>query len=140
MLNSLKYKLIRFMSGRYGTDKLNNCLFVLYFAIWIMNLIIWSNIFSLILDILQLTLLLIIFMRMLSRNIYKRKKENEVFLRTFGKYLPDKNLIQSMIRDRKTHIYKKCPQCKATLRLKRIKGEHTAICPKCSGKVKVKIR
>lgn len=140
MFNSLRYKLIQFMSGRYGSDTLNNYLFVLYFIVWVLNAIIWSNVISLILDIIQLSLILLIFYRMLSKNIYKRQKENNDFLRIFGKYLPDWKLIANMHRDRNTHVYKKCPNCKAVLRLKKIKGEHTARCPKCSSQVKVKVR
>lgn len=140
MYNSLKYKLMRFMSGRYGNDKLNNHLLGLYFIVWILNVIIWSDIVSLVLDLLQLFLMIVIVYRMFSRNIYKRQKENQSFIKTFGNILPDYNLLYSKFRDRHTHIYKKCPNCKSVLRLKKIEGEHTARCPKCSEQVKVKIR
>ncbi|MFR2916862.1 MAG: hypothetical protein ACLTKQ_08005 [Acutalibacteraceae bacterium] len=32
---------------------------------------------------------------------------------------------------RKTHVFKKCPGCKAVLRLPRKKGKHTVNCPHC---------
>lgn len=140
MLNTLRYKLIRFMSGRYGTDTLNNYLIGLYFVVWILNLILRSNIASLVLDLIQLVLILIVCFRMFSKNIYNRQKENRNFIRVCGRFLPDRKLIQNIIRDRKTHIYKKCPKCNAVLRLKKIKGEHTAICPKCASKIKVIVR
>ena len=135
-----RYKLISFMSGRYGNDKLNNTLLFLYFTVWIANLLIGHSITSLILDIIQLSFLIIVVARMLSRNIYRRRAENELFLRTFGRILPDMTLMKSKFRDRHTHIYKKCPQCKSILRLKKISGEHTALCPKCHNRIKVKIK
>ena len=42
--------------------------------------------------------------------------------------------------ERKTHIYKTCPHCRATLRLPRAKGEHTTRCPRCGKEFGVKIR
>ena len=135
-----RYKLISFISGRYGNDKLNNTLLFLYFTVWIANLLIGHSITSLILDIIQLSFLIIVVARMLSRNIYRRRAENELFLRIFGRILPDMTLMKSKFRDRHTHIYKKCPQCKSILRLKKISGEHTALCPKCHNRIKVKIK
>ncbi len=139
-MGTLKYKLMQFMSGRYGADKLNHCLLCLYLALWILNVFIFSQIISLVLDIAELSIIVIVILRMFSRNIYKRRKENETFVRLFGKYLPDINLLRNRIKDRHTHIYKKCPECKAVLRLRKIKGEHTAKCPRCGSKVNVKIR
>lgn len=131
---------MRFMSGRYGYDKLNSALLALYLIIWIVNIFLFSNIASLVLDLVQLLLMLIVLFRMFSRNIYKRQRENQLFLKLFGKYLPDTKLLKCMYIDRHTHVYKKCKNCKSVLRLKKTKGDHTAICPKCSNRIKVKIR
>ncbi len=139
-MGSWRYKLISFMSGRYGNDKLNYTLFFTYIIVWLVNLFVFSSIASLVLDLVQLALMLIIIFRMFSRNIYKRQKENRTFIRIFGRFLPDTNLLKNRYRDRHTHIYKKCKNCKSVLRLKKIKGEHTAVCPKCSSRIKVKIR
>ena len=131
---------MRFMSGRYGTDKLNNTILALYLITWIVNVFVFSSIASLVLDIVQLFLICIIILRMFSRNIYKRQRENQLFLKLFGKYLPDMQLIKNMYFDRHTHVYKRCKKCKSVLRLKKIKGEHTAVCPKCSNRIKIKIK
>ena len=32
---------------------------------------------------------------------------------------------------RKTHIYRKCPNCKAEIRLPKKKGKHVCTCPRC---------
>ena len=43
--------------------------------------------------------------------------------------------VYTVLRDkwtfRKTHVFKKCPGCKAVLRLPRKKGKHTVNCPHC---------
>ncbi len=138
-MNSLRYKLIRFMSGRYGgNDRLNYFLLGLYVFVCILNAFIFNNIISLVLDIIMLGLMFSVLFRMFSRNIYKRKRENEVFTKISKIILPDTKLLKSKWRDRKTHIYKKCPSCKAQLRLKRIPGEHTVRCPRCQASFNVK--
>lgn len=140
MFNSLKYKLIRFMHGRYGNDKLNFALLCTYLVTWVLNIIIISNVISLVLDIISLLLLIIIVYRTMSRNVYKRQKENAAFLKYFGRLKQSCDLTINRYKDRHTHIYKKCPNCKAVLRLRKIKGEHTARCPKCNSKIEVKIK
>ena len=40
-------------------------------------------------------------------------------------------LRKNKFRDRKTHVYRKCPHCKAQIRLPKVKGEHKCACPKC---------
>ena len=65
-----------FMRGRYGMDSMNRFLlvvaFVLIVADWILR---WR-----ILDLLTLALLIYIYCRMFSRNIYARQRENQRFL------------------------------------------------------------
>lgn len=140
-MNSLRYKFMRFMSGRYGgSDKLNFFLLGFYLFLWILNIIIRSAIVSLIIDILMLAVTIFIFFRIFSKNIYKRKRENDVFLKISSKIFPDVKLWKNKWRDRKTHVYKKCPQCKAVLRLKKIKGDHTTRCPRCNHSFDVHVR
>ena len=72
--------------------------------------------------------------RMLSRNIYKRQKENRAFTRFWKSIGGWFKLTKNRIKDRKTHVYHKCPSCKRVLRLPRIKGKHTVCCPCCSNR------
>ena len=139
-MNQLKNKLIRFMSGRYGTDKLNNFLLIVYLLLCVLNVIFFSSIISLIIDVLMLLCVILVIYRTFSRNIYKRRKENEVFLKIYNRYLPSVELIKNQWKDRKTHVYKKCPKCHSVLRLRKISGEHTARCPKCSERITVKFK
>lgn len=139
-MGRFKEKLQNFMYGRNGNDALNTFFFVLYFLFIILHLIFINN---LVLRIVFMTLatffFIIIFFRFFSRRIDKRQKANDCFL-NITRFLRRPFLrFFHKIRDRKTHIYKKCPHCKQSLRLKKIKGEHTVKCPICSFEFKIKI-
>ena len=75
----------------------------------------------------------------MSRNVYKRQEENRKFLKLFEKPKKFFELQKCKRRDRKTHVYKKCPSCKNNLRLPKVKGKHTAVCPCCKTRFDVKI-
>ena len=128
-------RIARFMYGRYGNDRLNN------FILIVVAVLIVTNLFvnSLVLYILYMILWIVSFWRMFSRNVQKRRAENERFLRIWNPIKNDLKLIKNKRRDRKTHVYKKCPKCKAVLRLPKQKGKHTVKCPKCSERFEVKI-
>ena len=132
----LKQKFVSFMYGRYGPDNLYNFMTVLYLIIIVLNVFLRSYILS----VLEIAIIFIVFSRFFSRNIYKRSAENRKYLQIKNKLIGFFTLSKSKARDRKTHIYKKCPSCKAVLRLPRKKGEHTVKCPKCTNRFDVKVR
>lgn len=138
MFNKLKNAIARFMYGRYGADNLNRALLVLYAVILVLGLFL-GGIVKLVLSLLALTLAIIILARMFSKNIYKRSAENRKFLAIKAKFAGFVALKKSMWHDRNTHSYKKCPYCKAVLRLPKRRGEHLVDCPKCKKEFKVKI-
>ncbi len=132
----LKQRLAAFMYGRYGADNLYNFMMVLYLILIVLNIFLRSFILSL----LELALIFLVFYRFFSRNIYKRSAENRKYLNIKSKIKGFFSLSKSKARDRKTHIYKKCPSCNSVLRLPRKKGKHTVKCPKCSNRFEVKVR
>ena len=132
---SLRERFARFMMGRYGVDRLYYFLLSLCFILIVINLFADSLIVSLI----ETAIFIYAVYRVLSRNIYKRQKENEKFIKLAEK--PNKyiNLQKCKIRDRKTHVYKRCPSCRNNLRLPKQKGKHTVVCPCCKNRFDVKI-
>ena len=128
-------KLIRFMYGRNGNDKLNSALFWVYFAVLLINILLKS----VILWIVELILAALYLFRFLSRNIYRRQKENRAFLKVWNKFSGFFKLQKNKFRDRKTHVYRKCDHCRAVLRLPKKKGKHTVRCPQCGKTFGVKI-
>ena len=134
-MGKFKNKLARFFYGRYGADTLNNVLTGIYLS-WlitfsIVDIFVNSIIFSIIGWLVTVAIFALVMFRMMSRNIYKRRRENEKFCGFF-------KLQRNKFRDRKTHVYRKCPSCKAVLRLPKAKGKHTVICPRCQNRFPVK--
>ena len=128
-------RIARFMYGRYGGDNLNNFLLIAVAILMVVN--IFVN--SLVMYVVYMVLWCWTFFRMLSRNVYKRRAENEKFMKLWKPIKNELKLMKNKHRDRKTHVYKKCPKCKAVLRLPKQKVKHTVKCPKCSERFEVKI-
>ena len=129
---NFRYRLMRFFSGCYGADALFYVLFVVASVLAIANCFVrawWLQ------TVVYLFTTYAIF-RFLSHNHEARRRENQFF----GKLKMGIKYKMGVRRQRKadyTHVYKKCPRCKAVLRLPRKKGKHTTVCPKCGNKFKV---
>lgn len=133
-------RIARFFWGRNGIDGLYYGLFVLYIIIWALQLIFRdAEVASAILGILGTAVIIVMFYRVLSRNILRRRRENEIFMSVFVRIKNFFVLQKNKIRDSKDYIYRKCPACKANLRLPRKKGEHTVRCPKCRNRFDIKV-
>lgn len=129
-----RYKLQKFMIGRYGPDDLYQFLFKLYIVLFIIDLFIQSKILSMV----ELLVVLILFYRFFSKNISRRRKENQTYLKMKKAVLkPFKNLKRNY-QDRDYYVYKKCHKCKTTLKLplppKR--GIQKVKCPTCKSRIK----
>ena len=134
-MGKFKNKLAAFFYGRYGNDTLNTVLTGIYLS-WlitfsIIDIFVSSIVFSIIGWVVTVALFAWVMFRMMSRNIYARRRENEKFCGFF-------KLQRNKFRDRKTHVYRKCPSCKAVLRLPKSKGKHTVVCPRCKNRFEVK--
>ncbi|MBE6985090.1 MAG: hypothetical protein E7434_05715 [Ruminococcaceae bacterium] len=120
----------RFMYGRYGTDQLNMALLVTAFVMSLLNSILSAifrsfaamSMITLVISLLVYAILIYEVFRTLSRNIYKRRRENQRFLNFWNR-----------IRDR-SHCYFRCPQCKQTVRVPKHRGKINIRCPKCGEK------
>lgn len=135
-MSQFKNKLQRFMMGRYGIDSLYRFLIFLSLILLVINIFVPQ----IALWIAAMVVLLLSIMRTFSKNIIARRKENALYLKITKKLF---GFIPRSIRrfkDRKTHVYKHCPNCKATLRLKKIKGPHTVDCPNCFNEFSVRIK
>lgn len=136
MIRSL---LQRIFYGRYGYDKFNTFLIILYCITVIVNAFIRSVTVSVILLTFECVLLIYIFFRMFSKKIYARQRENYVYLNIIKKIKGWFSLKLRMFAERKTHKYHACPRCKAMLRFPNKKGSHTVRCPRCGNEFEVRI-
>lgn len=132
---SLRERFYRFMYGRNGADGLCRALLVVYVVLLLVNVFVRSWILS----IAELAVAAYMLFRMFSRNLYKRRRENQWYYNQYNRVRGFFRLCKNKWRDRKTHIYRKCPQCKNRLRLPKIKGRHTVNCPCCHNRFAVKV-
>ncbi len=132
-------KLARFFYGRYGTDQLNTFILVLYAVFLLLNMFFGRYLWGLLFWIPAAVCVFLYFFRMLSRNIHIRRAENEKFMKAWKKFTGFFKLQRNKFRDRKTHVYRRCPSCRAMLRLPKKKGEHSVCCPACRKSFGVKI-
>lgn len=127
-------KLRTFMIGRYGIDDLYKVLLIIYTILILINIFIRSKIIA----VIEVLFIIIMLYRVLSKNIYQRRKENDMYLKVKNKILSTYNYNKKKYKDRNTYMYKKCPNCRQKIRLPLKKGKHTVKCPKCSNKFEVK--
>lgn len=124
----------RLLYGRCGFDSLNKFIFAVYVGLMAINLFFRSRVIYLLIWLLFILLIL----RMFSKNLAARQRENNRFMHLFRRF-QQKQQQQRQRRADTTHVYKKCPHCKATVRLPRRKGHHRVDCPKCQKEFKVHI-
>ena len=117
----------KFMIGRYGPDHLSIAMIVFSFVLSILHGILR---FTPLMYISYVLLALALF-RMLSRNIKRRRAENDKFIRYWWPLRTRANRSYSNIKHRKTHRFLKCPSCVNTLRVPKGKGKLQITCPKC---------
>lgn len=126
----MKEKFLRFMQGRYGgADKLNMHLMGLLFILVLIEILTgWK-----VLMVISLILMVLIYFRMFSKNIYKRYQENQKYTTLIA---PITKRVQFFKRKRKdkTHKYYKCPTCKQIVRVPKGHGKIEISCPKCHAK------
>ena len=120
------------MYGRYGFDELCNFCIIIYFLLLFLEFFV-NNIY---IFIMKIIIMLIIMYRIMSKKIYKRNKENIIFLKIKEKILKPFKLLKRNIKD-KDHIYKRCHKCKTVLRLPlpATRGIKHTKCPECGNRV-----
>lgn len=125
----MKEKLQRFMMGRYGVDSLNKFMLVMALVLMILSMLTGSR--GSILYLLSIVLLILTYIRMLSRNHYKRANENAKYLNITRGFRGKLNKQKRYANERKfNHIYT-CPSCKQKIRIPKGKGKIMVTCPKC---------
>ena len=136
-------KIKAFFEGRYRGDELNivilggavtagtvAAIVSIFGSIWVALFfwLLWGG------------LLALAILRALSKNLQMRMAENRKYLSVKERILEFFPLQYHRFKDRKTHIYKRCPQCKTVLRLPRKPGEHGVTCGKCQHKFRMTVK
>lgn len=122
LMFNIKMGLQRFMQGRYGTDKLNTLILVVGLLLCIGSMFMPAGWPVILMTLLAYGCSFVVIFRCLSRNTYKRYRENR-------KYLS----LLSQLKDRE-HRYFSCPKCRQSVRVPKGKGKISITCPRCREK------
>ena len=127
----MREKIARFMQGRCGADQLNRFLSVISIIVMIAGIILNGTTASRIMWSVALFLLIIVYARMLSKNLLKRSAENNRYLRLRMSVAGKFEMITVRWNQRKEYKFFTCPSCHTTLRVPRHKGRINIVCKKC---------
>lgn len=121
MFRKLGDRFRNFMMGRYGYDVLNKWLLILGVVLILLSsllgrLVPWMAHLGLV----AYVPLIWCMIRMYSRNIAARRRENAAFVNFLAR-----------LKDRE-HRYFHCPKCRQTVRVPSGRGKINIRCPKCS--------
>ena len=116
-----------FMMGRYGPDHLIVAMIVVSLVLSLLHAILGLRP---LMYVSYLILALALF-RMFSRNIRRRRAENDRFIRYWWPVRTRASRTIANIKHRKTYKFLKCPSCANTLRVPKGKGKLQITCPKC---------
>ncbi len=123
----MRERMARFMYGRAGADELSKfesivvmiLLLIAIFTRWM-----W-------LDTIAVALCIHIYFRMFSKNIAKRRAENQAYVNFRYRRVVAFDKFKKRMRDRKIYRYYSCPMCKQKVRVPKGHGRISITCPKC---------
>ena len=125
-LSDARQRTARFMVGRNGNDQFNVFLMICSLVLILLSTLLGGKLFLLV-----LALLVYIYFRMLSRNLYKRQDENNRYLRAKYKLQSRLRLLGERWKQRRDYKFFVCPSCRATLRVPKGRGKIKIVCRKC---------
>ena len=135
------YAMARFMYGRNGMDHLNRALLIvyllLYFAGTLLAGVLKSDVLASVINVAVNILMVVILFRMFSRNLYKRRAENQKWVNWWWRIKSNNAGAKARHAD-KDHKYFTCKQCKTICRVPVGKGKIIITCPKCKAQIQAK--
>lgn len=138
-LQKLMVKFQQFMVGRYGNDQFSLFLSIAGLVLYCVgNFLRWfrgTYVVGLIVCFIGILMLYYSIFRTLSKNYDARRKELNWYLRWSEKPKVYIKLLGNQIRDRKTHRYFRCKNCRTVMRVPKGRGKIEITCPKCRMKV-----
>lgn len=118
------------MAGRNGNDQLNIFLLIVDLILMLLSSIFSKSIGGVLYPIV-IALLVYVYFRMFSRNVYKRREENGKYMRLKYKAAAELRLFKERWIQRKDYKFFICPSCRASLRVPRHRGKIKIVCRKC---------
>lgn len=127
----MREKFLRFMAGRYGNDELNKTMAIVSVVCLLLAVLFRGRNVSGLLWFIGMVLLVLVYVRMLSRNRYKRIDENNRYMRFKYDFTSFFRVMKERWVQRREYKFFTCPACRTTLRVPRGKGKINIVCRKC---------
>lgn len=118
------------MTGRYGVDEFSRFLNMVA-MISLLLFVLVKNTISLIFWPMAVGSLIWSYIRMFSRNTYKRRAENNAYLTIRYNLTRKLTGLKQRMQQKKYYRFYKCPRCGVTTRVPKGKGTIRITCPKC---------
>ena len=128
--DKLRASFARFMSGRYGADNLSYAMVITALVMTVIGALSGLGLLTLMAD----ALLIVMFVRMLSKDRYRRAHENQVYLEKTQNVRRAVTEWMNRVKNSKKYRYFTGPKCKARLRVPRGVGSVTITCKSCGNK------
>ena len=127
----MRERIARMMIGRNGNDQLNRFLLLADVILLLLASLLGRRGIGSLLYLLVLALLGLTYFRMFSRDLYRRRSENERYLREKEKLRAKLRILRERWNQRKDYKFFTCPSCKAVMRVPRGRGKIRIVCHKC---------
>ena len=127
----MRERIARMMAGRNGNDQLNRFLLLADVILLLLAGLLGRRGLGSLLYMLVLALLALTYYRMFSRDLYRRRSENERYLRAVEKQRGKLRVLKERWKQRKDYKFFSCPSCKAVMRVPRGRGKIRIVCHKC---------
>lgn len=127
----LREKLAKLMYGRYGVDQLGRAMLIFALVLCVLSLFVPRRLSGIIYYI-SLILIILMYIRMFSKNIQKRYQENIKYLSLKASFLRKFQREKEIFSQRRFYHFYRCPRCRQRIRIPRGKGRIEIRCPKCS--------
>ena len=118
------------MTGRYGVDEFSRFLNTTAMLSLVLS-VLFDNGISVFFLLVAFGSLFWNYTRMFSRNTYKRRAENNVYLTIRYNLTRKLTGLKQRMQQKKYYRFYKCPNCGITTRVPKGKGTIRITCPKC---------
>lgn len=118
------------MTGRYGVDEFSRFLNMAAMIALVLYLLL-NNSVGFVFWVLAMASLIWSFVRILSRNTYRRRAENNAYLTVRYNLTRKASGMRQRLQQKRYYRFYKCPRCGITTRVPKGKGRIRITCPKC---------
>ena len=134
----IRNAMYRFMYGLNGMDQLNLALVILLLGMDLAAMLVRRlPLLYLVLYWGSMALWLVVLFRTFSKNLYKRRSENQKWVNWLWKFRSSQAGARERHAD-KDHKYFTCKNCKTICRVPAGKGKIVITCPKCGAQIQGK--